>query len=235
MTVDEFKQALFSRAVSGDLRVIIGQGVELNDLMTMQHLSLSYQKLGFSVSIEEAGKVHDQVDHSHQCSVHKHNRQNVLISKPARVTDTLYTAWLSIQDENELLQDHMTGQHIQGMVLTESARQMMLSVTENFYLAEEERGNRYFVLNRVNSEYINFTFPLDVRIDFVIHSLNKNKRGVIKAKSKAILYQGATHLAEIDIDYSVYDKAFISDRESELASDVVASFFAKLDAVSKAA
>jgi hypothetical protein len=175
MTIDEFKQALFSRSISGDLRVIIGQGVELNDLMTTEHLILSYQKLGYSVKIEEAEKVHDQIDHSHQRSVHKHGRQNVLISKPERVTDTLYTAWLSIQDENELLLDHMTGQHIQGMVLTESARQMMLSVTENFYLEKEERGNRYFVLNRVNSEYINFTFPLDVRIDFVIQSLRKKQ------------------------------------------------------------
>jgi hypothetical protein len=175
MTIDEFKQALFSRSISGDLRVIIGQGVELNDLMTTEHLILSYQKLGYSVKIEEAEKVHDQIDHSHQRFVHKHGRQNVLISKPERVTDTLYTAWLSIQDENELLLDHMTGQHIQGMVLTESARQMMLSVTENFYLEKEERGNRYFVLNRVNSEYINFTFPLDVRIDFVIQSLRKKQ------------------------------------------------------------
>jgi hypothetical protein len=69
----------------------------------------------------------------------------------------------------------------------------------------------------------------------LFNHLEKNKRGIIKAKSKAILYQEGTHLAEVDIEYSVYDKEFIADKENELASNFVASFLEKLDSVSQAA
>ncbi|MNP31136.1 A-factor biosynthesis hotdog domain protein [compost metagenome] len=90
----------------------------------------------------------------------KYRPENVLISIPERTDDGIYTASLLLHAQNELLLDHLTGQHVQGMVLLEACRQMLLAVTERFHLDEYEPPKRYFVLNEMNVRYTAFAFPL---------------------------------------------------------------------------
>lgn len=62
--------------------------------------------------------------------VHKHRSENTLISTPERSENGNFVAGLILHEQNELMLDHLTGQHVQGMVLTEACRQMFLAVTE---------------------------------------------------------------------------------------------------------
>src|SRR3546814_2102255 len=67
---------------------------------------------------------------------HKHIPENILISKPVQRSDNVFTSDLFLHYRNELMLDHLTGQHIQGLVLTEACRQMFLAVTEKYFLQD---------------------------------------------------------------------------------------------------
>src|SRR3989442_1347285 len=78
-----------------------------------------------------------------QAEVHKRLSQNALIADLREARDGLFTAALRLHNDNELLIDHQTGQHVQGMVAIEAARQMFLAVSERFY-ASRHSGRSYY-------------------------------------------------------------------------------------------
>ncbi len=97
---------------------------------------------------------------------HKHRPENILISVPEQQVDGAYTADLLLHERNELMLDHLTGQHIQGMVLTEACRQMFLAVTERYCLDDHPAVKHYFVINSMNARYQAFAFPLPAQIQY---------------------------------------------------------------------
>jgi len=86
--------------------------------------------------------------------------------------------------------DHRTGQHVQGLLLIEAARQMMLSVSES-YLPGENTGARYYVvLNSVNTGYLQFALPLPTLLSNEILSRQPGKGGSPKATCQKPFFQG---------------------------------------------
>src|SRR3546814_8567164 len=71
--------------------------------------------------------------------------------------------------------DHLTGQHIQGMVLTEACRQMFLAVTEKYFLQDYRAKKRYFVIDTMTMRYNAFAFPLPAQITYKVLSKNVQK------------------------------------------------------------
>src|SRR5690606_12858101 len=65
---------------------------------------------------------------------HKHNPANTLISSPRRLAADVFESHLLIDEECELMHDHLSGQHVQGMVLIEATRQALLAVAEAYLL-----------------------------------------------------------------------------------------------------
>ena len=100
--------------------------------------------------------------------VHKTLRENVMISQPKVIRDGLFVSRLMIDDRCAEMSDHLTGQHVQGVVLIEAARQMGLSVSEHFFLSNEERFKRYFVLNNLDVQFQQFVFPLEVEMRCIV-------------------------------------------------------------------
>lgn len=100
---------------------------------------------------------------------HKIRPENTLISDPRRVGEDVFELDLLIDEDCELMSDHQSGQHLQGMILVEAARQSLLAVTESFFLPQD--GSRFaFVFNDMAITYNNFAFPLDARLRYVIQS-----------------------------------------------------------------
>jgi len=57
------------------------------------------------------------------CSLpYKQKPENVLISEPQRTADDQFSAAVFLNPQSELMSDHLTGQHVQGMVLIEACR-----------------------------------------------------------------------------------------------------------------
>lgn len=98
---------------------------------------------------------------------HKHQAKNTLISVPRRIDETLYELDLLVDENCELMGDHQTGQHFQGMLVVEAARQSFLAVTEAFLLPRD--GTKfYFVFNSLVAEYKRFMFPIPARMEYRI-------------------------------------------------------------------
>lgn len=95
---------------------------------------------------------------------HKHKMENILISEPMIVDNEGYSAYLLIDDRCSEMNDHITDQHIQGMVLIEAARQMTTAVTEKFYVEKSKQGKLSFVVKNMEVNFNNFIFPLEAKI-----------------------------------------------------------------------
>ncbi|WP_420038121.1 AfsA-related hotdog domain-containing protein (plasmid) [Streptomyces sp. cg28] len=99
---------------------------------------------------------------------HKHRETNTLIANLRRDDDTTFAADLRLHNDNELLLDHQTGEHVQGMVAIEAARQMFLAVSERYFASHHPQRRYYYVIESMNTDFENFLFPLDATVEYRI-------------------------------------------------------------------
>lgn len=121
-------------------------------------------------------------------------------------------------DENcELMSDHTTGCHIQGMVLVEASRQMALSISERYLLPELLQLNNYFTLNNIEVKFKNFLFPIDVEIHCIVskYELINDKR--LNAQIKIDFYQNNQLAVEAMVEVSAFEKMQLVKTEQTLA------------------
>ena len=165
LTVNEFERFVWSGEIQNVKKIIIGQGVELDDIsrticIIRQHYPDKINKI---VNLQE---LYYQNNRDHQKLVHKRKKENILITSPERIDSNNYSAKLILQDSSELLCDHQTGQHIQGMVLIEAARQTIIATSEKYLLQEAgiTISEKYFTLTSLNVSFSSFVFPLPVTV-----------------------------------------------------------------------
>ena len=66
------------------------------------------------------------------------------------------------------MSDHQTGEHVQGAVLIEAARQMFMACATTYELSPEASakiGDMQFALNEMRVVFHNFVFPIETRIE----------------------------------------------------------------------
>ncbi|MEZ0109601.1 hypothetical protein ABH920_003615 [Catenulispora sp. EB89] len=102
-------------------------------------------------------------------AVHKHDPRNVLLADFEYCGPYTFEASLRLHNDNELLQDHQAGAHLQGMVLIEAARQMFLAVCELGYLRPWPDRKFSFLLTQVDTHFERLAFPLPLRIRLTAH------------------------------------------------------------------
>lgn len=121
---------------------------------------------------------------------------------------------LLIDERCELMADHQTGQHIQGMLLVEASRQAFIGVTEEFIYQQE--SGRYYVINSMAINFASFLFPLPalVHFEFLEKDIN-DRRGRFKAQVRVTQHQ--TLCATMDVSFTVYPSTLIAEKEKSLA------------------
>ena len=149
--------------------------------------------------------------------VHKCNPHNVLVSIPKRETDTRFVSDLIIDARNELLIDHATGQHVQGMVLLEACRQMFLAVTEEHFMENDTPVDTYFVIKSMGIKYKAFVFPIDAHVVYTLINLQRKTSGRIEIDCSISILQSGLECAVCEVSYTVFDADQLSAREAELA------------------
>jgi hypothetical protein len=123
------------------LLLVGGQG--LGDY-EWEHLAETVSRRGLADRISlQAGAI----DLASRDEAHKHRENKVLVDGLIRHDDRHFHADLRVHNDNELLLDHQTGQHMQGMVVVEASRQMFLAVTERYFASTWPR--RKFVRPQV--------------------------------------------------------------------------------------
>lgn len=153
--------------------------------------------------------------------VHKHHDYNVLLSHPTKKTETLYTASLLIDERCADISDHMTGQHVQGMILTEAARQMFIGVTEAYIIPDDQLGNIVYIFNKMAVDFVNFVFPLPIDVHYKIINQKQGKGYSISFEVEVEFYQNDTLSALTKISFTTYEASHIHQIEQKKAKQSV--------------
>lgn len=199
--------------------IIIGQGVRKDfagKVISNQARNAIY---GNKIKMCSLEKLFNDKKNEH---CHKRLEQNVLIG-PAEQTEhnnNLFAMPLLIDERCELMADHQTGQHIQGMLLVEASRQAFIAVTEEFIYGQEK--GRYYVINSMAINFSSFLFPLPALVHFEYLEQDVNeRRGRFKAQVRVT--QHNTLCASMDVSFTVYPSELISEKEKSLAEAAMRS------------
>lgn len=218
--------------LAGRKRLLLGQGVNEQECRKV------LQRLSATPDLDarfDASHLHRLVSRAPQALSHKRKPVNTLISQPEQIESDLYSLSLLVDEDSELMGDHQTGQHIQGMVQIEALRQSFLAVTEAFYPTPWD-GPSYFVINGMDVSFQNFLFPLPAEIRY-------------RSIEADVTERRARHVAEMEVrqsgqicsscttKFAVYPSSVIAEKEAKLASSATAEFlrqFAQPNAVEAA-
>jgi hypothetical protein len=100
--------------------------------------------------------------------VHKAKQCNVMVSMPTPLREGVFSSHLIVDENCAEMSDHQTGEHVQGALLIEAARQMFMACATSFELdAEVTRkiGQQKFALSEMKVTFHNFVFPIATRIE----------------------------------------------------------------------
>ncbi|MDP9525301.1 AfsA-related hotdog domain-containing protein [Pseudomonas protegens] len=222
ITYDELLEGLRLGSAGSSLigkKLIAGQGLSSLDMEEAYQTAL---KLGLSEEFEHWYVWMNSPPAGQQLS-HKRKIENVLITVPEQREDGTFVANLLLPAGNELMLDHLTGQHVQGMVLTEACRQMFLAVTERFCLEHYEPKNRYFVINEMNLRYLAFAFPLPAEIRYRVIEQKQKGAGRVYIHAQLEVWQSDQPVSAMEVKFVVMDANVLVQREARLASDAIAS------------
>lgn len=148
---------------------------------------------------------------------HKLKQENIMITEPQIIENNNYQSYLVINDDCAEMSDHVTGRHIQGMVLIEAARQMMLAVSEKYILGTDGQGKAYCILNNIVTTFKQFVFPIEVVINHIITNVQSLRNGVHSVRCVTQFIQGNQIATEIEIEYKLYEKNKMAKREEQIA------------------
>lgn len=130
VTFDEFVDMIYNSTDNlNNTELRIGQGLSQADIDEIFKLGKSYFKNQFNYTFT--------ID---KFITHKQQMHNVMISTPEQISDSLFSSYLCIDENCDEMKDHLTGYHLQGIVLIEVARQMINAVSEKFFI---DHNNTY--------------------------------------------------------------------------------------------
>lgn len=200
-----------AKIIDNDHEIIVGQGVRddyaKKVVNNQKRNQIHNNKLNIA-SLQQLASTHKNAH------THKKLKHNVLIGRAEKAGDNLYTLPLLIDERCELMADHQTGQHIQGMLLVEACRQTFIAVTEEFFFNGD--SNKYYVINGMAIDFSNFLFPLPAQIHYdIIEQDVRARRARFKAQIRVT--QQETLCATMDVSFTVYPSEVISSKEQELA------------------
>jgi len=153
---------------------------------------------------------------------HKHKEKNILISDPIVLNkDKAYSAELYIDDDCDEMNDHLTGQHVQGMVLIEAARQMMIAVAEKYILKENEKNNLYCALLSMSSKFHQFVFPIETTIVHKMGGFMARANGVYSGCTETEFYQNGKLVSSISITSIFSNNKYMTEKEASLALSTI--------------
>ncbi|WP_446470475.1 AfsA-related hotdog domain-containing protein [Xenorhabdus stockiae] len=176
---------------------IVGLGLSHEEISTLNKISKDYHFTLYHPVLPAVPA---------DCSVtHKNKTENCLITKPVQITEDLYESQLIIDDESELLLDHITGLHLQGMILTEVCRQMFIAVAMDYFSHNYFSDERYGAINTMNCKFESYAFPLPAVVRYTRKEIIKNvERENIAFSAEIEILQSGRRIFLMDMKHTYY-------------------------------
>jgi hypothetical protein len=221
-------------------------GISQLEKIIKGELSASFDKchvyVGQGVCEIHIKKIHDYVkrmklnkkykiifpDYYHKSSkflTHKHRNENIMISEPIQIGGSIYKCNLMLNDNCAEMSDHITGHHIQGMVVIEAARQMVLAVTEKYLIDKKLKAKPNFLTNSISVEFKNFIFPLQVEVTGEVIDIKKSVGNNLTCNFSISFIQNGQECVRLSCKSSVLDSDYIEEKEVYLAAQCIKSHF----------
>ncbi len=162
---------------------------------------------------------------------HKHHAHNSMISVPRGQDDGAYRSELLICTGNELISDHVTGQHVQGMVLVEACRQMFIAVSELCHMDHEDGRRSYVVFNKMEVAFKAFTFPLPAAVEYRALTCTSPRPDRLSISAELNVIQNARITTTLTVDYTLFRADRLRQKEVAMGIEAInayAGFFATL-------
>jgi len=215
-TIGEIKDMVRANSfkeLPSDSRLIAGLGVreaELQALHDQGSWSLAEHGIDMTPALQRRPR-------ASRLQTHKHHLRNAIISHPERLSEDHYQAEILLDERSELMNDHQTGQHVQGMVLVEAARQMFLAVTEEYFIGAHQNEPYYFVINQMAVRFTGFVFPVTAILDYRIKSKDISNPARLRFDVAIAVVQGGLSVTEISFQFAAYYAANIKQKENQQA------------------
>lgn len=202
-------------------RVVVGQGVTDSD---RQAVETEYTRQGLDAPefLIETGTAL-----ATRAEAHKHRDRNVLIADLERTNDYSCQASLNVHNDNELLLDHQTGLHVQGMACVEAARQMFLAAITRLGLIDD-LDRPYFVINSMATTFLSFLFPLPAQIEFTTAAPDRSRSGSAKFAATIRIHQAGKIASTTEVDFTVFAGDRISGIEHRKADKALTAMLTRL-------
>lgn len=207
----QIRKGAFPRG-AGLASVTLGQGVSQFDVQFVRDTVARRGLTGMVVIDDRALR-----NRAGRELVHKHRAENVLISLPRRTGPGCFESDLLVDSGNEVMSDHLTGQHMQGMLVMEAGRQMFIAVAERHYLPLEAVGNSYFVIDTFTTRYRNFLFPLPATVRCNVLSHRSPHRIRTTFSCELAVLQGGWETAVMEVRFTAFDTQVSQAKETRAA------------------
>lgn len=197
-----------------------GQGLQETDIEhLMQQMELMKLDRCFDLRLRK-----DRPQRASGIYTHKRKPENSILSIPRRVEGDVYEMDLLVDERSELMTDHQTGQHIQGMILVEAARQAFLAVTERYFIDYKNGLRYYFVINAMNTQYLNFLFPLPATVRYVIQEKKVADPTRLYFHGNIEFHQADKHCATVEVKFTAFESDKIIQKEAARAEEAIQWF-----------
>ncbi|NRR33514.1 hypothetical protein HSX11_25390 [Oxalobacteraceae bacterium] len=204
---------------SGADRVVLGQGMA----------EATRAELVAALRARQVGLVEDLDTLAPLQLTHKHHRENVLITEPRNITALCYQFNLVLNEINDRLSDHVTGQHVGAMLLMEAARQAVVASLECEY-SRHSAVPLGFVLERFNSRFDNYVFPLPTAMTVTIVERSGKQDKNVAASLTIVFQQAGLQVCEMLMDVTLFETQVLDKIESRKARKSVDVLRAQLPA-----
>ncbi len=194
------------------IQFILGQGIEFDHVKSLENSNNALYELIKNPYVLEKDLA----------LTHKHKIENCHISVPKKLSDDKYVMDIFVDPQCAELNDHITGEHINGMVVVEAARQAFIAVTESYFAGGEDF---YFVLSKMDSVFTQFLFPLPIRIHHHVlwherHSRKGTEQIDFKVETKFFQIQEKPACI-VSGEFSLYQKKMMLGIEKKKAAEAI--------------
>lgn len=176
--------------------ILPGQGIERADAEALESSGAILQTATGRGALSGDGAVPP-------ATVHKSRPENVLISAFTTSSAANCSAALRIHRDNELVMDHLTGQHVSGMVVIEAMRQICIAQFETTYRPEFAQIDYRGIWRGMKLSFDGFLFALPASVDCEIVEADLRKAANLRFRAVTSVRQCGELVASAEIDYSM--------------------------------
>ncbi|MCR6481930.1 A-factor biosynthesis protein AfsA [Amycolatopsis sp. OK19-0408] len=149
--------------------------------------------------------------------VHKQRAENVLLADVHSPAATHCQAALRIHRDNELILDHHTGEHVQGIVIVEAMRQICIAQFETAVRPGLGPAAYAGVWKRIDLSFQDFLFPLPATVESRIEESDFARESHLKFRATTAVRQQGCTVATAVIEYSMIAQGRIDALERRKA------------------